>query len=367
MPLPSGEWRWELNVFVRGVLARKRLVLVGDGSGWVLDGIVHKLAENVPGDLRPLVGTAAWRYARRCIIHFVDRPWAWRDGVLDPVHESNVMVATWWHGRFDTQDREMQSALRRLQQLAPRFARIQVPCSSAMETVLAMGVPREKVVVLPEGVDLGMLRPWGSERERAAIRCRLGIEPGRVVVGSFQKDGEGWGLGTSPKLIKGPDVLVEVLRRLTLRHRVHAVIPGPARGYVKERLEQAGIPVSAPGFVAREALVGYYHALDVYVSPSRDEGGPAGVLESMACGVPVVATKTGMAKDMVIDGGNGLLAGIDDVDGLVAAVERLAEDADLWQRVAAAGVETVRAYNWPVVAKRYGEELYRPLEALRRL
>ena len=81
-----------------------------------------------------------------------------------------------------------------------------------------------------------------------------------------------------------------------------ALLPGPARGYVANRLSAEGVPFIAPGFVAREALPVLYHALDLYVSPSRDEGGPAGVLESMASGVPVVSTRTGMPADMLDDG-----------------------------------------------------------------
>ena len=63
------------------------------------------------------------------------------------------------------------------------------------------------------------------------------------VVGSFQKDGVGWGEGLEPKLIKGPDVLVAALEQ------VHAEAPGlvvlltgPARGYVRQELDRLGIP-----------------------------------------------------------------------------------------------------------------------------
>ena len=49
----------------------------------------------------------------------------------------------------------------------------------------------------------------------------------------------------------------------------------------------------------RDALAAAYHALDAYVVPSRQEGGPEGVLESLASGVPLVTTRVGQAADLV--------------------------------------------------------------------
>ena len=62
---------------------------------------------------------------------------------------------------------------------------------------------------------------------------------------------------------------------------------------------------------------------------SRQEGGPKSVLESMAAGVPLVTTRVGQASDLVVDGDNGLLADVDDVPALAAAVVRVHDDAAL--------------------------------------
>ena len=164
--------------------------------------------------------------------------------------------------------------------------------------------------------------------------------------------------GLVPKLVKGPDILVDVLARLNNRGPVTALIPGPARGYVKERLARAGVPFVAPGFVPRADVARLYAAVDMYLSPSRDEGGPAGVLESMACGIPVVSTRSGMPADMFVDGANGFLADVDDTAGLVERSVALMEDPNLRCRMAEAGREAVQPLDWRLLASRYASELY---------
>jgi glycosyltransferase involved in cell wall biosynthesis len=64
----------------------------------------------------------------------------------------------------------------------------------------------------------------------------------------------------------------------------------------------------------------------------------------MASGVPVVSTRVGQAAELVRDGENGLLAEVDDVDALTAAVARVAADAELRARLRAAGRATAEAH-----------------------
>ena len=122
---------------------------------------------------------------------------------------------------------------------------------------------------------------------------------------------------------------------------------------------------SAPGRVPRERLPELYHALDLYVSPSRDEGGPAGALEAMASGVPVVSSRTGIPADIIEHGRNGMLSEADDVDGFTSAVVQLMANPARRSAMARAALATIQPYDWPVVAERYATELYGPLTKLR--
>jgi glycosyltransferase involved in cell wall biosynthesis len=238
---------------------------------------------------------------------------------------------------------------------------MQVTCSIGRETLLEIGVPEENILLLPMGIDLNRFQHTVTPTERTQIRDNFGVPPKALVIGCFQKDGEGWEDGMKPKLIKGPDILADVLESLSQDHPVFVVIPGPARGYLKQRLNKAKIPYAAPGLIPDRELRKLYNTLDIYISPSRDEGGPAGALESMASGVPLVSTRTGMPVDMIENGKNGFLVDVEDVDGLVNCTTELINNPSFRQRLADNALETIQKYNWPILSKRYVSELYDPM------
>jgi glycosyltransferase involved in cell wall biosynthesis len=180
---------------------------------------------------------------------------------------------------------------------------------------------------------------------RGDAREALGVPASAFVVGSFLKDGVGLGDGFEPKLVKGPDTFVAVVERLRgVIPELFVLLTGPARGYVRKELERVGLPYRHVHFGSRAELAHAYHALDVYVVASRQEGGPKAVLESMASGVPLATTRVGQAAELVLEGENGLLAGVDDVDGLAAAVMRIHGDAALRAKLRTAGRATAEAH-----------------------
>ncbi|HLB57387.1 MAG TPA: glycosyltransferase [Gammaproteobacteria bacterium] len=87
-----------------------------------------------------------------------------------------------------------------------------------------------------------------------------------------------------------------------------------------------------------------YREMSVYVGNSNDgrEEGPLGLLEAMACGVPVVTTPSGEAKDICVDGENSLVVPFGDYDALKCAMRRLILDRELAERLRSNAWETVR-------------------------
>jgi glycosyltransferase involved in cell wall biosynthesis len=104
----------------------------------------------------------------------------------------------------------------------------------------------------------------------------------------------------------------------------------------------------------------YLAAFDLFLYPSRHEGLGSVLLDAMAFGLPIVATRVGGIPDIVRDGVNGLLCKVDDIAGLTAAVLSLHADAELRARMAAANRARAREFSAAVMAKRY-IELYRGL------
>jgi glycosyltransferase involved in cell wall biosynthesis len=317
-----------------------RLFVVGDDIGWSIDDDRARLiatAERLGYETAP----SRWApFARRQSVfaheHF---------GALQPrwLGSSHRLGLSYFHGRPGTPGYpEFDRAYDALQRHASRIDRVQVTHGEMEELVLSAGVDPSKVFRIPIGVDVGRF-PLGDPAARRAARAELGVPNSAFVVGSFQKDGVGFGTGLEPKAIKGPDVLVAALAQLGIPE-LFVLLTGPARGYVAGELERAGVPHRHVQLPSRNDLARAYHALDAYLITSRQEGGPKGLLEAMAAGIPVVTTRVGQAPEIVDDGRNGLLADVDDVEALVHAVQRLHDETALRESVIAAGRPTAEAY-----------------------
>jgi glycosyltransferase involved in cell wall biosynthesis len=213
-------------------------------------------------------------------------------------------------------------------------------------------------VLVPLGVDTEIFRPPTSA-ERAAARTRLSVPENAICIGSFQKDSPGWdNASREMKWVKGPDVLADVLERLAEYYPLFVLLTSPSRGYLIGRLKGAGIPYRHDVLSSPVELPAYHHALDLYLITSRDEGGPMALLEAMASGVPVVSTRMGIPKDAIRHGENGMLADLEDVEGLVAAARSLFDDRGLAAEIAVAARRTALAYDWSVIADKYARLLY---------
>lgn len=251
----------------------------------------------------------------------------------------HALATAYFHGRPGTPGMpEFDVAYEMLRAHHSEIARVQVTHAEMHDIVLSSGIDATKVFRIPIGVD-ARLFPQQTPAGRTAVRRELGLPEQAFVVGSFQKDGVGWGDGDEPKLIKGPDVLVEAMRLLRERRpELHVLLSGPARGFVRAGLERHRIPYTHRRPERYDEIARLYLALDAYVVPSRQEGGPKSVLESMASGVPIVSTRAGQATELIVDGVNGRLVDVEDPEALADA---LAEDR-LPERVAA-GRETALA------------------------
>ena len=312
-------------------MRRGRLFVVGDRLGWSIDddrtrlvATAHRLGYGVGPN-------ALLRLRRRQAVfqhnHF---------NVLQPrwLDTSHRLGLSYFHGRPGTPGYpEFDRAYEALRAYAMRVDRVQVTHTEMHELVVGAGVPAERVFKIPIGIDLEHF-PLGAPRQTE-----------KFVIGSFVKDGVGMAEGLEPKLLKGPDTFVAVVARV--RERVPNLsvhLTGPARGYVRRALDELGIPYRHVLATTRRELGRAYQDVDVCLVASRQEGGPKSVLEAMASGVPVVSTRVGQAAELIADGENGLLADVDDLEALAAAVQRVHDDAHLRDSLRAAGRSSAEAH-----------------------
>jgi glycosyltransferase involved in cell wall biosynthesis len=332
-----------------------RLFVIGDDFGWSIDDDRARLTDTATR-LGYEVAPAGWaRLARRQAVFHHDHFGALQPRWLDSSHRLGL---SYFHGRPGTSGYpEFDRAFETLRRHAARIERVQVTHSEMHELVVNAGVAEAKVFRIPIGIDLERF-PFRRGDDRSAARTSLSIPETAFVVGSFLKDGVGLGAGNEPKLVKGPDVFVAVLEQLRRSvPELFVLLTGPARGYVRTRLEQLGIPYRHVLLDSRDGLARAYHALDVSLVTSRQEGGPKTVLESLATGVPLVTTRVGQAPDLVVNGDNGMLADVDDVPALTAAVMRIHDDAGLAHMVSARGRPTAEANAEELLDPRWAELL----------
>lgn len=199
-----------------------------------------------------------------------------------------------------------------------------------------LGFDLPAAVLLPPTVDPERHR--ARPGARAALRSRLGLED-RFVVLSVGR--------LVPR--KAHDLLLRAVAQLVRAGEPVAAVfvgDGPQRGRLEALARDLGVEerVRFVGFVGEQELADYYAAADAFALPSRRLAERDGVegfgmvfLEAGAAGLPVVGAATGGIPEAVRDGATGLLVPEDDLGALAAAIQRLARDPDLAQRLGREG------------------------------
>ncbi len=123
--------------------------------------------------------------------------------------------------------------------------------------------------------------------------------------------------------------------------------------------------VQFAGVVGREQLAELYGEADVFCLPSERDGVPMALLEAMAAGLPVVATRVGGIGDLVVDGETGVLVAPGDSAAVAGALSTLSASEDMRRRLGEAGrarvealaAPSVLAARWRAIYERQGLEL----------
>jgi glycosyltransferase involved in cell wall biosynthesis len=195
------------------------------------------------------------------------------------------------------------------------------------DSLRAKRLPREKIVVIPNGVAIPAPLDMA---EREQLRSQLGAGPSDALVGMVARlDADFKDHGT---LLAAVAALAAVGRSV----RAAVVGDGAARPALERRAAELGIAdrVTFTGY--RSDASRLLAALDVSMLLTYSEGFSNVVLESMAAGVPLVATAIPPNREAVDDGVHALLVPVRDVEATTAAVRRLLDEPSLSGRLAGA-------------------------------
>ena len=274
--------------------------------------------------------------------------------VADVVRSHGVPLVVSAHGS-DVFVAERLAPARELARLALRAAGAVTACSRDLSArVVALGARSERTRTVPYGADLPAAVPAS---EVAAMRERLGAGPGQTLV---------LGLGRLVEK-KGFAHLIEAARRAA-GVRVALAGDGDLRGALEA--QAAGAPVRLVGALDRDAVAAALAAADVVAVPSvvdragNVDGLPNVLLEAMAAGRAVVASRVAGIPDVVADGVDGILVPPGDAVALGDALARLAADPAARARLGAAARNAVAArLGWDRAAQAF-EEAYAAAAAL---
>lgn len=248
------------------------------------------------------------------------------------------------HLRFPAQLPSLLASLyaRVMFRVSVRSARRIIAVSEATRRELAerLGVPPDKVRVIPNGVD-GRFRPAADPRAPDAALARLGLERPYVLFVGNPKPHK-----NLPRLLDAFAGLDPKLGRLVL-----AGIPEGARGSVGREVAARGLGdrVRVLGVLPEETMPVLYQGAEILVLPSLWEGFGLPALEAMASGTPVVAAARGGLPEVV--GEAGLLVDPTDVDALRAAMYNLLDNFSLRSELRARGLARARAFSWRRMAE----------------
>lgn len=336
----------------------KKLILVSEGFDWVIHeeclAIKKYLEQHSITSVR--VSTSSIGLHNK-VVHFLSENTLIGPNGLRYKKGSNHFILTWFHiSEADT------FRTKYIADLDSEVDFIHTASSITAEKLKKYGVKEDKIIKIGLDVNSDIFFPVSID-DKMALRKRLGLPTDKILIGSFQKDGNGWGDGLEPKLIKGPDIFCTTIERLAKKYPLHIILTGPARGYVKQQLSKLNIPYTHRYLDQYEMVAEYFRAIDLYLVCSREEGGPKAILESMASGIPIISTRVGMAPDVIEGGVDGFLASVEDVDSIVEYSERILDNSELRFSFIKNGLEKSRGYTTDTMVAAMHDKMYKKLLA----
>lgn len=198
-------------------------------------------------------------------------------------------------------------------------------CASSVtaNSVAAEGVPREKIAVIPYGVDAAKFpykarEPWD------------GREPFRIVfIGSLNQR-------------KGITYLLDALQDMP-DTELHII----GRGiFDEEMLGRYNLDIKIHRNIPLEEMVSLLHGSHCFVLPSVVEGFGQVILEAMSTGIPVIASENTVAADIIRDGENGFVVPIRDAAAIRSRLELLRKEPEKTRGIGDAGRRTAQRLSW---------------------
>ena len=331
---------------------RAKLIYIIEDNSWVINFVGKQIVDNL-NRLKLINSNCDRRYfGKKKIIHFGSLHCLIKNNKIVKLNPTNKYILTIFH-------LSPHSDISKFIPYLNKFIYLIHTSNEITKThLIKLGFNEEKIKIIPLGIDLQSFKRF-DEKKRILLKIKFGLPLNKIIIGSFQKDGIGWGEGNEPKLIKGPDIFCEIVKLLNEKHNIHVLLIGPSRGYVKQKLNEYKVDYTHLRFVKSNEMVNCYNTLDIYLITSRIEGGPLSLLECMATGVPIITTNVGMAPELIKNGYNGFITNFDNTKNLYKFSLEVIQNKLLREKFVNNNLKIVQNFNWKNIAKQYYWNLYR--------
>ena len=227
---------------------------------------------------------------KKADIIWIVSPWIWKN-IKTKYLENKKVVCSIYHidfNKFTVEDEE---------EFYKRDKYVDIYHVISDKTVLQLQKLTNKTIIpIPFWVDQNI---FYEIAEKNKLREKYGFNNEDHLIGSFQRDTEGSDL-ISPKLIKGPDIFLEIVNDIFLHNKnLKVVLTGKRRNYLIENMKKKGIPFRYFEMVNSSHLNELYNILDLYLVTSRLEGGPQAILECGISKTPILSTDVGVATEIL--------------------------------------------------------------------
>lgn len=207
------------------------------------------------------------------------------------------------------------------------------------EQLQSLGIPEDRIAVIPNGVDFQLYQPL----DKSEARSELNLAADKILVLCVASLIPG----------KGQRYLIEALPEIQKRvGGIECIFIGEGedRAELESLTGQLGLNrhVTFAGIQPTDRMPKWFSAADIFVLPSLSEGSPNALLEAMACGLPAVATTVGNIPGIIRNEVDGLLVPPHSCKDLARQILSLIEDPSLAKRLGKEARKTVRARyrNW---------------------
>jgi glycosyltransferase involved in cell wall biosynthesis len=193
-------------------------------------------------------------------------------------------------------------------------------------------INRKKIQVIYNGIDLSKFDGPSTKHE---VRAELGIKPDEYVIGVIARLEEQKG---HRYLLEALSIIPEHLASL----KILIVGDGQLRSVLETETKRRALSSNVFFLGTRKPIAPILRALDLFLLPSLWEGFSMALLEAMATGVPVIATRVGGAGEVITSGQDGLLIPPGDAQGLAEAIKDALRHRAKYLEMARIGRERVR-------------------------